>query len=166
MFVLPAFDHMEIIPDSQLSADHLSFPTNKNEVTKMYEDDVMPQFRSHKYRKGHNSTNYSKWIGNNTKASYPIKYEYGYEPYVIGAKKHIPRFYDFFRGYGINKVSWVTEIHLAGYKFEVLRDYYIFHAKHTSSYNSTDKRRQLKQNALFETFYERGGKQIWRVCRS
>mmetsp|Transcript_12881 Transcript_12881/g.15112 ORF Transcript_12881/g.15112 Transcript_12881/m.15112 type:complete len:135 (-) Transcript_12881:132-536(-) len=100
VFVLPAFDHMEIIPDSQLSADHWSFPTNKNEVTKLYEDGVMPQFRLHQYEKGHRSTNYSKWIGNNTKASYPIKYEYGYEPYVIGAKKNIPRFYDFSRGYG------------------------------------------------------------------
>ena len=62
MFVLPAFDHMEIIPISQLLADYWSFPTNKNEVTKMYEDGVMPQFRSQQYGKGHNSTNYSKWL--------------------------------------------------------------------------------------------------------
>jgi len=147
MFVLPAFEHTKVIPDSRLSADYWSFPMNKKDVKKMYEDDVTPQFKASNDN-GHGSSNYTKWISNQTDASYPINFKFGFEPYVMGAKKSIPRFYDFFRGYGFNKLSWFTELHLAGYKYEVLRDYFVFHANHVPSYDGTDKRHQLKQNAV------------------
>jgi len=147
IFVLPAFEHTKVIPDSELSADYWSFPQNKNDVKEMYEDGVMPQFKKYNDN-GHGSANYTKWIYNESDATYPIDFKFGFEPYVIGAKKSIPRFYDFFRGYGFNKLSWFTELHFAGYKYEVLRDYFVFHANHAASYDGTQKRDQITQNAV------------------
>jgi len=147
IFVLPAFENLEIIPDNKLTADYWSFPQNKSHVKNMYENGTMPQFK-HFNGNGQSSSNYAKWMSDETDVSYPISFKFGYEPYVIGAKKSIPRFYDFFRGYGLNKLSWFTELHLAGYKYEVLRDHFVFHANHVSSYEDKEKHSQLKQNTL------------------
>jgi len=147
LFVLPAFEHSKIVPDSNISADYWSFPQSKKDVKQMYENGVTPQFKASNDN-GHGSSNYTKWLSNQTDASYPINFKFGFEPYVIGAKNNIPGFYDFFRGFGLNKFSWFTELHLAGYKYEVLRDYFVFHANHVTSYNVIEKSYQLKQNTV------------------
>jgi hypothetical protein len=91
--------------------------------------------RSEVFEPGQRSTDYPKWISNNTDVSYPIvTEEYGYEPYIIGATKGMPHFFREFRGYGFNKLSFYTELHYANYKLEVLRDFFIFHVNHISTY--------------------------------
>ena len=147
LFVLPAFEHPNIIPDIRLAADYWSFPQNRREAKNMIEDGAISIFKAH-FELGHGATNYTKWIYDESDISYPIRFKFQYEPYVIGAKKSIPRFYDFFRGYGLNKMSWFTELHLAGYKYEVLRDYFVFHLNHVSSYDKKEKRHQIMRNAV------------------
>ena len=60
--------------------------------------------------------------------------EHGYEPYIMGATRNIPKFYQGFRGYGLNKASFFVELHYANYSVEVMRDFFVFHLNHQQTY--------------------------------
>jgi hypothetical protein len=53
-----------------------------------------------------------------------------YEPYVLGYKPGIPHYWEGFRGFGFNKLSWFMELHYMGYQFGVLRDFFVIHLDH------------------------------------
>merc|ERR1712127_842484 len=44
----------------------------------------------------------------------------------------VPKLWSRFRGYGFNKLSWFLQLDRAGYKFAVLRDYFVTHIGHPS----------------------------------
>mmetsp|Transcript_7911 Transcript_7911/g.11752 ORF Transcript_7911/g.11752 Transcript_7911/m.11752 type:complete len:607 (+) Transcript_7911:85-1905(+) len=140
VFVLPAWEIDDIIPDENITIHHALYPESKEMLldrhAKNEEDRNVRIFRSEVYKPGHRTTDYPTWMSNSTDVSYPVvTKEYGYEPYIIGAKKGIPHFFPQFRGYGFNKISFYTELHYASYKLEVLRDFFIFHVNHKSSYS-------------------------------
>ena len=139
VFVLPAWEVDDIIPDENITIRHSLYPETKHMVVewnaKKGKNRKVRIFRSAVFEPGQRSTDYPKWISNNTDVSYPIVIkEFGYEPYIIGAKKGVPHFFREFRGYGFNKLSFYTELHYASYKLEVLRDFFIFHVNHVSTY--------------------------------
>lgn len=73
---------------------------------------------------------------------YMIQYEYSFEPYVLAYRPGVPRYWNGFRGYGYNKLSWFMEAHRAGYQFATLMDAYMIHLAHPSTKN----REQLTSN--------------------
>mmetsp|Transcript_21536 Transcript_21536/g.30421 ORF Transcript_21536/g.30421 Transcript_21536/m.30421 type:complete len:468 (-) Transcript_21536:104-1507(-) len=132
LYVLPAFEHF--MP-SELEKNNITvqtespLPTTKPQLMQMIAENKTAPF--HKYfRKGHGSTNYQKWYTDEENFSYPIKYELRFEPYVIGYKRGVARYWSGFRGFGFNKYSWLFELHHMGYKYRVVRRHFTIHKNH------------------------------------
>lgn len=58
---------------------------------------------------------------------YEVDYQAQFEPYVIGYRPGLPRYWDSFRGFGFDKISWCMEAHYAGYQYAVLHDFFVLH---------------------------------------
>lgn len=152
VFVLPAFEIKEEIAEENIAVQHPWYPESREGLVHELQSNSTEQkvfaFHQDAYKPGHRSTNYSKWTSDIEVVSYPIKaLEFGYEPYIVGAKGNIPKFFEDYRGYGLNKMSYFVELHYAQYQMEVLRDFFIFHLDHTSTYfNRTELKKTPKIN--------------------
>lgn len=106
-------------------------PRNKQDLLKLVGDGRAQIFHEY-HRRGHGATNYTKWYGcgYGEYSHYPIEYEFQYEPYFMGHTRGLSYFDDRFRGFGMNKVAWVQELDLRGYKFRVLCDAFVAHVWH------------------------------------
>jgi glycosyltransferase-like protein LARGE len=131
MLVLPAFENSDHAEHEDLSLA----PIEKAELVKQVKTTKKAEaFHLSKYRPGHGATNFEKWFANKTKAVYDISYERGFEPYALGRKtESLPQFWTAFRGFGMNKRSWYEELHRAGYRYGVLRDFFVFHIGKSST---------------------------------
>lgn len=130
VFVLPAFErHM---PNAHREVTEDLLPTTKAGVIEMVKSGQGNGFHMAGSWAGHGPTNYEKWMAHDTIRDdfYRIEYKNIFEPYILGYKRGIPRYWQGFRGYGFNKFSWFFEIHKAGYEFAVLRDFYVIHMNH------------------------------------
>jgi hypothetical protein len=88
-------------------------------------------FHVSRFFPGHGPTDFDKWYSEEFDGSwYPIEYVMRYEPYVLGYKPGIPHYWEGFRGFGFNKLSWFIELHYMGYQFGVLRDFFVIHLDH------------------------------------
>mmetsp|Transcript_5083 Transcript_5083/g.9651 ORF Transcript_5083/g.9651 Transcript_5083/m.9651 type:complete len:593 (+) Transcript_5083:222-2000(+) len=163
-FALPMFDLHVMIPDDELIFNHPSFPETKSDAFKMNATGIISQHLATRHPRGHRAINYTKWFSilssdDASSVSYAIQHENKFEPYVIGSKlvRHnggkIPSFYPFYRGHGFDKYSWFAELEFAGFKLEVLRDFFTFHAKHESSYGDKNATKKLFAT---NTFCSRG----------
>jgi len=133
VLILPAFETIVEVPDKNVTLNHPVYPETKEMSLKMIKHEQIQMFWN-QWKPGHGSTNYDLWKSNSTDITYPIKVKrWGYEPYFIGTKKDIPRFYRYFRGFGVDKISFTTDLIYSGYSFEVLRDFFIFHVNHPKS---------------------------------
>lgn len=86
VFVVPAFEMEE---SSAQSNPQSVLPATKSEAVQLYSEKKMIGFHTKHFAPGHKATNYEKWMQSNT--IYPVQYEEGFEPYIIGAKKLMPR---------------------------------------------------------------------------
>ena len=93
----------------------------------------------------HGPTNFPRYLKNETSVFYKIEYKNVYEPYVMGYRPGLPRYWEEFRGYGYNKFSWFFELHRACYEFGVLRDFFLVHMNHPMV-ERTQKHDQTEDN--------------------
>jgi len=145
MYVVPMFDFHTFIAEDDLVYNHKLFPNEKEDVIRMNATGILSQHHLDVHPIGHRAVNFDKWFANQTAVSYEIEHEHKFEPYVIGSKQNndVPLFYPYFQGYGLDKYSWYDELAWSGFKLQVLRDFYMFHAKHESSYGDVAARKQL-----------------------
>jgi Glycosyl-transferase for dystroglycan len=129
VFVLPAFE-LFAAPNEEFASAN-SVPTSKEELRLKLRQQEAATFH-HYFPPGHYPTNFSLWLQPNVKHefSYPIEYQKRFEPYVVAYKRGISDFWDGFRGFGFNAASWFWELHLAGYRYEVMHDYFVTHLNH------------------------------------
>ena len=153
VFVLPAWEIKGEIPDEDVKIQHPLYPETREMAIQMnseVENQTLTVFHNGCF---HGPTNYTKWKSNLKALHYPIKVqEYGYEPYIIGAIKDSKRFFKYFHGYGFDKQSYFVELHYARYSMEVLKDFFIFHINHPSSYGK-EKKSNLEVNAVCKKFF-------------
>lgn len=150
--VLPAFDRimMDVIvgEDNILTIEETYknvLPRNKKEALELWDKDNLDPFHLERVSWGHGPTNYDAWYvepefrkqlhEKNTKPSfYPISYEIGFEPYVLGCKCNdsvvLPKYWPGFRGFGYNKYTFFVLAHYMGFQFAVLQDYFVVHLPH------------------------------------
>jgi hypothetical protein len=132
MMILPAFNHEFKLKDEQLQDNVL--PSTKEDALKMVQRNELTPFHVARFFPGHGPTDFGKWSKQEFEESwYPINYVMRFEPYVLGYKPGIPHYWQGFRGFGFNKLSWFIELNYKGFKFGVLRDFFVVHLDH--SYN-------------------------------
>lgn len=134
VFVLPAFENSK----SATGKDVTLAPKTKTELVEaVLEKKVAEPFHMRKYAAGHGPTNFTKWFRTDISPTYDIVYVWGFEPYVLARRDGLPRFWTAFRGFGFNKQSWCEEVSQMGYKFSVLRDFFVFHMGESSGMVNT-----------------------------
>lgn len=121
LLVIPAFENTE------LGAKRNAIPQSKADIVKMVDGDLVAPFQLKKWPPGHKPTNFTKYYQNDADIFYDIEYRFDFEPYVLAYRHGLPRYWNDFRSYFYNKCSYFIEAHLMGYKFSVLRDFYVFH---------------------------------------
>ncbi|XP_015920345.1 xylosyl- and glucuronyltransferase LARGE2 [Parasteatoda tepidariorum] len=128
-FVVPAFQYMEL-PQRGDNA-----PQTKEELLQLLhrEDPFIAPFRISESSDSHKNTDYWKWYRADKLYSLSMFCD-KYEPYVILQKTDAIPFYDErFSGYGMNKVTHITELYAANYTFVVLPDVWVLHLPHKIS---------------------------------
>ena len=134
VFVLPAFESSK----SATSKDALHVPVAKSDlVDQVVKRKSAEPFHVHKYAAGHGPTNFTNWFIEDIPLFYYIDYEWGFEPYVLAKRDGLPKFWTAFRGFGFNKQSWCEEVSRMGYRFAVLRDFFVFHVGKSSGMVNT-----------------------------
>ena len=128
LFLLPAFERIAHKNSETVTEDLL--PQSKAELKDMFKKKKLIGFHMSGSPLGHGPTNFPLWLQNKTDVFYEIEYKNVFEPYVMGYRPGIPRYWEDFRGYGYNKFSWYMELHKACYQFAVLRDFYVVHMNH------------------------------------
>jgi len=111
----------------------INLPRTKQQVKDKCMNLEMIRFHRFSAPKAHMPTKYKVWLfqQNLTKAYYPADpHILTFEPYILGYRKGIPRYTESFRGFGMNKASWFQELDHAGYKYNVLMDYWVVHMNH------------------------------------
>lgn len=121
LLVLPAFENTKV------GAEAVAIPQSKADVIKMVEVGLVTPFEMHVFPPGHKPTNFSKYYQNETDVLYDIEYQLNFEPYFLAYRHGLPRYWNDFRSFFYNKCSYFVEAHLMGYKFSVLRDFFVFH---------------------------------------
>ena len=86
---------------------------------------------------GHAPCNYTKWYAATT--MYNITYDFLFEPYVICHKQGLPEYFDKFRGFAFNKMSFFMEAHYRGYTFQVHPRAFVVHMNHGGRKGRNDK---------------------------
>ena len=121
LLVIPAFEN------TKAGAKANAIPQSKADVVQMVEGDLVTPFELRVWSPGHKPTNFTKYYQNDTDVLYDIEYRNNFEPYFLAYRHGLPRYWNDFRSYFYNKCSYFIEVHLMGYKFSVLRDFYVFH---------------------------------------
>lgn len=106
--------------------------TKTDLVEQVLKKKTVEPFHVRKYAAGHGPTNFTRWLATDAPLTYDIEFNVGFEPYVVGRREGLPKFWTAFRGFGFNKQSWCEEVNRMGYKFAVLRDFFVFHVGKSS----------------------------------
>jgi len=106
------------------------------------------------FPKGHAPTNYRHWW--QASEPYRVEYEECYEPYVVAARAHVPKYDERFRGYGMNKIVHIFHLHALGTAFFVLPQHFVAAEPHPKSVSwettYSSSRAQLQQRRIASLF--------------
>jgi hypothetical protein len=136
LLVLPAFESVTYNVTTKNETGHeviqrqvktLQAPVDKKDLINQYAADIVDPFHLKQFPPGHGPTRFPIWFENRTGPIYPITYHPRFEPYVLAYRHGLPKYWTGFRGYFFNKYSWFVEVDSMGYKFAVLRDFFVFH---------------------------------------
>ena len=163
LMVLPAFEVYASPNKTVATPDQL--PTSKEAMYNKVKSKRAESFRFHRYPLGHGPTNFARWAKPvarpNSKtdqfansAYFPIIFRPGFEPYVLAYRPGIPRYWNGFRGFGQNKLSWFQELHRAGYLFGTLWDFYVVHLQHPSTFNWKERQMNVVKNKAFVKYLD------------
>ena len=94
----------------------------------MYLDGRIKPFHSDRYKAGHRATDYNKWLG--AMRPYRIRYEEGFEPYVLVHRKYVPWYDERFVGYRKNKVVHLLHLNAVGMQWVVHPRAFAVHSPH------------------------------------
>ena len=125
IFVIPAFEpnvevmasiDEDILTTGGTSEKTWPIPPDMKSALELWTSTppMLVPFHGRGYKRGHGFANYTRWF--HASRGFGLRYNEGMEPYVVVARASVPYFQEIFWGYGLNKVSWHTEMHCAGYK--------------------------------------------------
>ncbi|ORE08229.1 hypothetical protein BCV72DRAFT_225360 [Rhizopus microsporus var. microsporus] len=124
--VIPAFEFSK----QEDGLDYRTFPKNKPDLIKAYEDKKIEMFHSF-WLPGHAPTDYDRWTSVDDGTIYEVTtYQHSYEPYVIYKNQGSPWCDERFAGYGSNKAACLYELYISGVDYYVLPNDFIIHQTH------------------------------------
>lgn len=94
----------------------------------MSRDGRLKPFHTDRYRAGHRATDYARWT--TAKQPYSVRYEEGYEPYVLVSRRFVPWYDERFIGYRKNKVVHLLHVSTLGLKFVAHPNAFVVHSPH------------------------------------
>lgn len=94
----------------------------------MFWDGRIKPFHTDRYKAGHRATDFRKWLV--ATKPYRIRYEEGFEPYVLIARKYVPWTDERFVGYRKNKVVHLLHLANLGLQFVVHPRAFVVHSPH------------------------------------
>lgn len=94
----------------------------------MFWDGRIKPFHTDRYKAGHRATDFRKWLVASN--PYRIRYEEGFEPYVLIARKYVPWTDERFVGYRKNKVVHLLHLANLGLQFVVHPRAFVVHSPH------------------------------------
>ena len=103
-------------------------PRDKQELRQKYDQGLVEPMHLQQFPFKHGATQFNVWLqqeASSTEPFYPISYEPQFEPVVLAYRHGLPRYWTGYRGHSYNKSSWTTETHNLGYKFAVLRNFFV-----------------------------------------
>lgn len=100
----------------------------KDTAALMFWDGRLKPFHTDRYKAGHRATDFRKWLV--ASRPYRIRYEEGFEPYVLVARKFVPWTDERFVGYRKNKVVHLLHLANLGLKFVVHPRGFVVHSPH------------------------------------
>ena len=128
--VVPAFEK-----SSKYGKEFKDIASTKEELLQMIQEvqKSYKMFLNSTKVQAHNATNYEKWYASKESEMYEVNYEVDYEPYVVVHKdSQLPPFWEHFSGFGRNKLTFIEELFISGYKFFVASDSFVVHKNHKS----------------------------------
>ncbi|XP_070562753.1 xylosyl- and glucuronyltransferase LARGE2s-like isoform X2 [Ptychodera flava] len=118
--VVPAFE-------SRILTER-SLPVTKDELVERYLNEEYEYFHQTKYPGGHKPTDYERWI--DATEEYRIRWNRGYEPYLVLKTQDCPDFPKIFSGRGFNKGSHTMILVAQGYRLLVSPNTFMIHMPH------------------------------------
>ncbi|KAG7673702.1 hypothetical protein KSW81_006894 [Nannochloris sp. 'desiccata'] len=100
----------------------------KDSAAMMFWDGRIKPFHTDRYKAGHRATDFRKWLV--ASRPYRIRYEEGFEPYVLVARKYVPWTDERFVGYRKNKVVHLLHLANLGLQFVVHPRAFVVHSPH------------------------------------
>lgn len=141
--VIPAFELRSFCSDISTCHKTLvsSMPETKEELLSIIHEDpsnvMVAQFDSKGNVPGHGSTKYGDWMEqdeNNQVLSIDCLTSPRYEPYLVIRYCHdMPPFQNAFKGYGMNKLTWIQHLRHVGYTFYQVGHSFAIHFPHRKS---------------------------------
>ncbi|KAL6781671.1 hypothetical protein ACKKBF_B09005 [Auxenochlorella protothecoides x Auxenochlorella symbiontica] len=125
--VLPAFEPGDA-GDVGVEVARGAVLGGKAAAAAMSRDGRLKPFHTDRYRAGHRATDYARWL--TARTPYHIRYEEGYEPYVLVARRFVPWYDERFVGYRKNKVVHLLHLAQQGTLFVVHPNAFTVHSPH------------------------------------
>jgi hypothetical protein len=131
LLIFPAFEHFANKKEKFATEDML--PETKNQLLSKVKQGRMAPFQGKRCPNCHGPTDFDRWYYTTEEVYTLSNVTYNFEPYVVGYRHGIPRYWESFRGYGFDKISWFVQLTAAGYRYAVLRDFWVAHLRHPIS---------------------------------
>eukprot|EP00850_Spirogloea_muscicola_P021316 SM000244S08551 [mRNA] locus=s244:58262:65729:- [translate_table: standard] len=135
LFVIPAFEMRgDVTEEGETVAKKISGrPRNMDQLRTAWEERQVVGFHCQHFPRGHQPTNFEKFLDQSTSVPYMVQYREYFEPYVLCSRKAVPLYDPRFRGYGMNKIAHLYECAVKGMQFVVLREHFFVAAPHAKS---------------------------------
>jgi len=127
--IIPSFEILEAATKN----NSFKLPRSKTHVLKAWENGEAQGFHTNYYPKGHSPTQYTTWF--HATKCYRVKYEENFEPYLVIRKNLVPFYDERFRGYGLNKISHIFNMHAIGVHFYVAPHHFLISQCHKRSWS-------------------------------
>jgi hypothetical protein len=128
VLVVPAF---EVGTESELAV----LPSTQDELASLWHERRAEGFHVSNFPKGHSPTDFERWF--NASLPYAVTYQENFEPYIIARRVGLPRYDERFRGYGMNKISYLYEVEIECARHNACS--YVAHAIRISTFMHLDQ---------------------------
>jgi len=156
-FVVPAYELS--LQDEDVSGSFANVPRNKEQLLDLKREfgSVRP-FYSQVCWKCQKYTEYDRWesVPENETLGVVFSRRWAdpWEPFFIAEKDEMPLYDERFKQYGFNRIQQVCELHIAGFKFQVLNNPYLLHLgfKEPDQFHSKKQAENDRNRLIFRKF--------------